>query len=161
MIIHYLIFYRTAQEELRQLNNSSAVAGDITESPEIALDNFTDFATSVLNETRNNSDDLLSTPTCIYIHGGLVASLFLIAITRLVAKTFENFQTFLYYIFYIIISSRSICFYSVCVRASQKLHDFMFTGILHVRLEIIYHNFVIFYVNVVFDALNISIDTPN
>uniref|UniRef100_A0A182P629 Uncharacterized protein n=1 Tax=Anopheles epiroticus TaxID=199890 RepID=A0A182P629_9DIPT len=59
------------------------------------------------NLTETSAEELrplLSTETCMAIHGALVGSIFLIAITR------------------------SISFYQTSVRASQNLHDSMFAG---------------------------------
>lgn len=75
------------------------------------------FARLLLNETVDSDTvkeltpetELLDTYTCMYIHATLVISLFIIAITR------------------------SLGFYTMSVRASQKLHDGMFKGIVSVR----------------------------
>ncbi|XP_052900938.1 ATP-binding cassette sub-family C member 4-like [Anopheles moucheti] len=62
---------------------------------------------TIANGTDASTEELrplLSTETCMAIHGALVGSIFLIAITR------------------------SISFYQTSVRASQNLHDSMFAG---------------------------------
>lgn len=82
----YWVSYWTSQEELRfyQANNI--------------------YITDGLTEPLT----LLSTEMCIYIHGGLVLTIFIVAIIR------------------------SVCFYSTAVNASQKMHDGSFAGIIRV-----------------------------
>ncbi|XP_055306698.1 ATP-binding cassette sub-family C member 4-like [Sitodiplosis mosellana] len=53
----------------------------------------------------------LTTEICIYVHGAIMAALFLFAITR------------------------SISFYSICVRASQNLHNAMFNGLISTTMR--------------------------
>ncbi|XP_055676611.1 ATP-binding cassette sub-family C member 4-like [Lutzomyia longipalpis] len=54
---------------------------------------------------------LLSTETCLYIAGGMVISLFLFGLIR------------------------SLGFYSMCIKASQRLHDGMFNGIISTTMR--------------------------
>ncbi|XP_050078062.1 ATP-binding cassette sub-family C member 4-like [Anopheles maculipalpis] len=61
-------------------------------------------STTGLDGSGEELRPLLSTETCMAIHGALVGSIFIIAITR------------------------SISFYQTSVRASQNLHDSMFAG---------------------------------
>lgn len=53
----------------------------------------------------------LTTENCIYVHGGLMAALFIFALAR------------------------ALGFYSICVRASQKLHDLSFTGLISTTMR--------------------------
>lgn len=53
----------------------------------------------------------LTTENCIYVHGGLMAALFIFALTR------------------------AMGFFSVCVRASQKLHDLSFNGLISTTMR--------------------------
>lgn len=64
----------------------------------------------------NNIDSLVSRDTCIYVHGSLVIGIFVIAIVR------------------------SIFFYQTTVRASQKLHDGMFEGIISTTMRFFHIN---------------------
>lgn len=71
---------------------------------------------TLLVDTRQDSTldglyGLLSTDTCIYIHGALMAGLFTFALTR------------------------SVTFYTICVRASQTLHDNMFKGLISTSMR--------------------------
>ncbi|KAJ6642101.1 ATP-binding cassette sub-family C member 4 [Pseudolycoriella hygida] len=87
----YWVSFWTSQEELRQFYSQS------NSDPE--------------SNTSTAASSLLSTETLIYIHGGLMAGLFTIALCR------------------------SFSFYTICVRASQKLHDFMFNGIISTTMR--------------------------
>ncbi|XP_055606094.1 ATP-binding cassette sub-family C member 4-like [Uranotaenia lowii] len=95
----FWVAYWTSQEEqrifLRHNNTDDSI--DVIERSNSTFDD-----TPLTSEIPGQS--LLSTETCMYIHGGLVISIFLIAITR------------------------SISFYKTSVRASQNLHDSMFKG---------------------------------
>lgn len=53
----------------------------------------------------------LTTENCIYVHGALMAALFIFAL------------------------SRALGFYSVCVRASQRLHDLSFNGLISTAMR--------------------------
>lgn len=64
-----------------------------------------------IDSTLDGLYGLLSTDTCIYIHGGLMAGLFIFALTR------------------------SLTFYTICVRASQRLHDNMFKGLISTSMR--------------------------
>lgn len=95
--------FRTRQEEMRvyqrdhnstQSNEFSVSEYEATAPPEAADLSYT-----------------LSTDICIYVHGAIMASLFLFAI------------------------SRSIGFYSICVRASQNLHNAMFNGLISTTMR--------------------------
>uniref|UniRef100_A0A182NL50 Uncharacterized protein n=1 Tax=Anopheles dirus TaxID=7168 RepID=A0A182NL50_9DIPT len=85
----YWVAFWTSQEEQRLFRAAHA-------------ENFTDGNAEAT--TAEPLQPLLSTETCMAIHGALVGSIFLIAITR------------------------SISFYQTSVRASQNLHDAMFKG---------------------------------
>lgn len=61
-------------------------------------------------------NDLLSPGLCASIYGGLIAGVFIAAITR------------------------SITFYNVCVHASQSLHDNMFRGIISTTMRFFNQN---------------------
>lgn len=81
-----LSFHRTSQEERRN-SFAHSPAGNATH-PTAA------------------TEHLLTSDLCVSIYGGLIAGIFIVAITR------------------------SITFYNVCIRASQNLHDNMFCGII-------------------------------
>lgn len=76
----------------------------------------TDDKAQIASQANNTVDDVVITPSaapsilstemCMYIHGALMLSLFIVAITR------------------------SIGFYTICVKASQTLHDLMFKGLI-------------------------------
>lgn len=53
----------------------------------------------------------LSTQVCIYVHATIMASLFVLGIAR------------------------SVGFYAMCVRASQRLHNFMFHGLISATMR--------------------------
>ncbi|KAG4077286.1 hypothetical protein HA402_009915 [Bradysia odoriphaga] len=94
----YWVSFWTSQEELRTYYSNASNSE----------------AESSFNETEpidSNASSLLTTETLIYIHGGLMAALFTIALCR------------------------SLSFYTICVRASQKLHDFMFDGIISTSMR--------------------------
>lgn len=65
--------------------------------------------------TFNDSTSILpfqlTTENCIYVHGGLMAALFIFALLR------------------------ALGFYSICVRASQKLHDLSFNGLISTTMR--------------------------
>ncbi|XP_058061172.1 ATP-binding cassette sub-family C member 4-like [Anopheles bellator] len=86
----YWVAFWTSQEEQRQFQEMGATSGNETDS----------FGEGYGEEQAT----LLSTDLCMAIHGALVTSIFLFAI------------------------SRSISFYQTSVRASQNLHDSMFNG---------------------------------
>lgn len=89
----FFVFFprRTSQEERRNIWEQS-IAG---------------------NDTRSERfiDDLWSSGVCASIYGGLIAGVFIAAITR------------------------SISFYKVCVHASQILHDNMFRSIISTTMR--------------------------
>lgn len=68
--------------------------------------NETEFQSNI---EQNNS--VVDTDTCVVVYSILIASLFIVAITR------------------------SISFYNVCIKASQSLHDNMFVAILSTVLR--------------------------
>lgn len=114
----FWVAFWTAQEEQRSFERSRINATD----DEVTTEYWSNFTQIVQNVTTTelplNVTDiiqttaaLLSTETCMYIHGGLVISIFVIGIMR------------------------SISFYSVCVRASQKLHDGVFKGIISTAMR--------------------------
>lgn len=101
MVNKNLSSFRTRQEEMRATERKMSSLNTEINS------NIFDFSnTNTSNSTSNNFPFELTTENCIYIHGGLIAALFLFAIIR------------------------SIGFYSVCMRASQKLHDSTFNGLI-------------------------------
>lgn len=127
----YWVAFWTSQEEMRgyyenlnrnntdALNNSTAVLNDTLldfNVPDIS-DSFNDTFVNTTVSPIALENNLLSTTTCLYIHGGLILSLLIFAITR------------------------SIGFYSCCIRASQNLHDMMFHGIISVNFELIHYVF--------------------
>lgn len=59
---------------------------------------------------------LISTETCIVVYSILITLIFIIAITR------------------------SISFYSVCIRASKRLHDQMFEAIISTTMRFFHLN---------------------
>lgn len=75
----------------------------------------TNLASRTDSISFNDSDSIfpfeLTTENCIYVHGGLMASLFIFALLR------------------------ALGFHSVCVRASQKLHDLSFTGLISTTMR--------------------------
>lgn len=99
----FWVAFWTSQEEQRIFlrQNGTSDGGEVSERAN---------GTVVLEETMPDLDvdlpqeSLMSTETCMAIHGALVVSIFLVAI------------------------SRSISFYQTSVRASQNLHDSMFNG---------------------------------
>jgi ATP-binding cassette, subfamily C (CFTR/MRP), member 4 len=90
------VAFWTSQEEQRQYS-------------ERLLANATNVTDSSTDETYLGN--LLSTEVCMWIHGGLVVGLLVLALFR------------------------SICFYNTAVRASQKLHDDMFNGIVSTKMR--------------------------
>ena len=62
----------------------------------------------IIIDNNGSMNYLLTTDICMYIHGSLMAGLFIFAIVR------------------------SFSFYSICVNASQTLHDGMFKGVISV-----------------------------
>lgn len=94
----YWVSFFTNQEELRDFYNNQ-------------------LNISPLNSTIiSNLESLVSRDTCIYIHGGLVVGIFVIAITR------------------------SVFFYQATIKASQKLHDGMFEGIISTTMRFFHIN---------------------
>lgn len=90
----YWVSYFTKQEELRVFFEHHNASTD---------NNGTAYA--------DIEPPWLSTDDCLYIHGGLMVALFILA------------------------AIRSFGFYSIAVRASQKLHDTMFTGIISTTMR--------------------------
>lgn len=84
------VSYWTRQEELRLLQRKANGTDPLIEG---------------------DDGPLLSTETCIYIHGGLMLALAVFALTR------------------------SFSYYTITVRASQKLHDMMFKGIVSTTMR--------------------------
>lgn len=87
---------RTYQKEMTKPNVS-------TEHPRSEPASFNDISSIIPFE--------LTTENCIYVHGGLMASLFIFALAR------------------------ALGFYSICVRASQKLHDLSFNGLISTTMR--------------------------
>lgn len=95
--------FRTRQEEMRvyQRDYNSSQSNEFS---------ISEYGTAIPSEATDLSYTL-STDICIYVHGAIMASLFLLAI------------------------SRSIGFYSICVRASQNLHNAMFNGLISTTMR--------------------------
>ncbi|XP_055304324.1 ATP-binding cassette subfamily C member 4-like [Sitodiplosis mosellana] len=65
-----------------------------------------------INEpTQSYASFTLSTDFCISVHGAILASLFIVGIAR------------------------SVGFFSICIRASQRLHDTMFNGLISTKMR--------------------------
>lgn len=69
--------------------------------------------TEAINE---NTSIILSTEMCVYIYSGLIASIFVAALIR------------------------SMSFYSICVKASKRLHDQMFAAIVSTTMRFFHLN---------------------
>lgn len=83
MMVEQLYFrFRTKQEEIRAFNSNQSLP------PDMDFDTFSNTSTnmSILDRTQNQTFTLLplelSTETCVYIHGALVASVFILGISR-------------------------------------------------------------------------------
>ncbi|XP_055378030.1 ATP-binding cassette sub-family C member 4-like [Condylostylus longicornis] len=108
----FWVSFWTSQEELRDYLNQNQTmlkgskVGNNDEVSKISIKQLQDHMDRIshLNEIRK--DSLINTDTCIYIHGAIILSIFTIGIIR------------------------SETFYTLAVRASQKLHDAMFKGIV-------------------------------
>lgn len=59
---------------------------------------------------------ILPTDWCVYIYSGLIASIFVVALTR------------------------SMSFYSICVKASKRLHDQMFAAVVSTTMRFFHLN---------------------
>lgn len=115
----YWVSFWTAQEELRQFyraeeTNPANFKNELL--PNMNETQISNKTKQILSSTREISFfdsvyGLLSTEACMYIHGILVASLFIFGLVR------------------------SLSFYTVCVRASQKLHDNMFKGLISTSMR--------------------------
>lgn len=98
------VAYWIRQEELRDFYTTQNDTIEVTSN-----NNSTEITISPTNfESLGN---LLSTETCMYIHGGLMFALFTFAITR------------------------SLSFCAMCVKASQKLHDGMFLSLISTTMR--------------------------
>lgn len=64
----------------------------------------------------DNTSIVVSTEICVYIYSGLIASIFIIALTR------------------------SMSFYSICVKASKHLHDQMFAAVVSTTMRFFHLN---------------------
>lgn len=64
-----------------------------------------------LTTRESDDDDVLSTNTCIIVYSILIATIFFVALIR------------------------SISFYNVCIKASQTLHDNMFTALISTTMR--------------------------
>lgn len=72
---------------------------------------FVNATTESVARGRSDDNNILSTETCIIVYSILIAMIFLVTITR------------------------SISFYSVCIKASQNLHDNMFNALLSTTMR--------------------------
>lgn len=96
-----LQYFRIRQEETRVLR------GDATQTLASIQYLSTNSSTKTVELARNT----FSTDTYAYIYCGIIASLFVVALTR------------------------SITFYQFCVNASQNLHDVMFQGLVSTKMR--------------------------
>lgn len=101
-----LSYFRTKQEEMRAIDRKNSPS-----NTEINPNIFDVSNTNTSNSISTEYSFEFTTEICIYIHGGLIAALFLFAITR------------------------SIGFFSICMRSSQKLHDSMFNGLISTTMR--------------------------
>lgn len=122
----YWVSFWTGQEELRQfyrLEETGPAPAAVVDAnfmneflPNMNESQLSNRTKEILTSPREGSFfdsvyGLLSTEACMYIHGILMASLFIFALVR------------------------SLSFYTVCVRASQKLHDNMFKGMISTSMR--------------------------
>lgn len=90
----YSIFFisRTGQEEMRIYLSSTAnlakLNSEIREERSIQIG----------NDSATNTSDLLTTNSCIYIHGTLITTLFVVAITRYVKSKIKTSRNVIYFI---------------------------------------------------------------
>ena len=106
----YWVSYWTNQEELRAFYSNQTIM--MISHKNNSISDILEFIDDEVNQIdtikQSDQEALLSTATCMYIHGGIVVGIFSIGILR------------------------SISFYTIAMRASQKLHDNMFHGIISV-----------------------------
>lgn len=107
----FWVSFWTSQEELRTYyaNLNETVVDkviNVTQPNATIAANTTDDADVTIPYTTFFGTSILSTEMCIYIHGSLMLTLFTVAIIR------------------------SVGFYSICVNASQTLHNTMFKGLI-------------------------------
>lgn len=95
----FWVAFWTSQEEQRIFLRHNASEGEVSERANVSV-----VLEDAMPEVDLPQESLMSTEMCMAIHGALVVSIFLVAI------------------------SRSISFYQTSVRASQNLHDSMFNG---------------------------------
>ncbi|XP_047107045.1 ATP-binding cassette sub-family C member 4-like [Schistocerca piceifrons] len=123
----YFISYWTTQEETRMMymqklnslldTNSSAVYDELlTENNMTSQGNKTfNVMEFVTTNNETNQDSLLSglyeTETLIYMYVAIIVGLLVIAFTR------------------------SLTFYNICIKASRKLHDTMFTNLMRAPMR--------------------------
>lgn len=106
----YIFYFRTKQEEMRVYHRNHPL--QIDDMTNTTVDPHSTISNDTANTSSTDTGSFeLTTEICMYIHGGLMAALFLFALTR------------------------SIGFYSVCVRASQTLHDSMFKGLISTTMR--------------------------
>ncbi|XP_067014167.2 probable multidrug resistance-associated protein lethal(2)03659 [Anabrus simplex] len=103
----YWIMYWTKIEEertlssLRDVNGTEEISSNSTTISEISN------STTISNSTVISGSELLSTETCIYIYSAIIAAVVVVALCR------------------------SFLFFTVCMRASRRLHDRMFNCVTH------------------------------
>lgn len=106
-IADYWVSFWTSQEELRthyEKQNSSEIIRKENVENNTTLPQLLNETIAINTEYKN----LLSTSTCIYIHGAVVIIIFIVGIIR------------------------SVGFYGMAMKASQNIHDKMFNGIINV-----------------------------
>lgn len=76
-----------------------------------SLKQFPNVTSERIARGRSDDHNILSTETCIIVYSILIAMIFLVTITR------------------------SVSFYSVCIKASRNLHDNMFNALLSTTMR--------------------------
>ncbi|XP_055319307.1 ATP-binding cassette subfamily C member 4-like [Sitodiplosis mosellana] len=108
----YWVSVWTKQEEMRATNNNQYLTNELNNtSTRQLVDKSNVSDTKSTDSFKPESLFILSTEMCIYIHGALIASVFVIGIMR------------------------SFAFYIVCMRASQKLYNSMFNGVISTTMR--------------------------
>lgn len=133
----YWVSIWTRQEEMRVYNRNHSATS-------FSDENSTDAATPLEEQPANSYPSFtFSTEFCIYVHAAIMGSLFIFAITRYECVKIHFLLLFhtniapqkYFFIKLVWTVFRSIGFYSICVRASQNLHNAMFDGIISTTMR--------------------------
>ncbi|XP_046392416.1 ATP-binding cassette sub-family C member 4-like [Ischnura elegans] len=111
----YWVTFWTNMEELRHLANPHVVDG-ATSSFSLSMENYTveensTYTTEIPDLEGNHLYDIFTTDICIYVYSALVLGCIVISLTR------------------------SVAFFYVCMRASTRLHDRMFSAITRATMR--------------------------